>query len=271
LELSALELNTLMDRGMKEPETQGNEKPDPPRRLLAASNGSARLASLLQLLVARNSSIKLVLLAIFVVLTVIGIRALYFIDIKAIVELIAERPALSLIIFVAGFTTCTLLLLPTLPLNLLAGALWGPIAGGVISAFATAFAAILCVVLARRFLGPEAARQLLGPNYDLVAAEFERSELLIVALFRLNPAFPAVMNYAFAFVPISAFRFGALSFLFALPVGVAIAGAGEISRVAVLDGVIPDLAHWIVVGLAAAMSAISLAWVLYVRRIRARP
>lgn len=258
-ELAALEFN-MMDRGMEEPEAQGGKKVNSSRHLLSA----------LRLVAARNSSTKLVLLAIFVVLTVIGIRALYFVDIKAIIALIAQHPALSLMIFVAGFTSCTLLLLPTLPLNLLAGALWGPIGGGVISAFATAIAAILCVVLARRFLGPEAARQLLGPNYDLVAAEFERSELIIVALFRLNPAFPAVMNYAFAFVPISALRFGALSFLFALPVGVAIAGAGEISRVAVMEGAIPDLAHWVVVGLAAAMSAISLAWVLYVRRTRAR-
>jgi len=246
------------DRDTREP---GSTDPDP-------VSGPTRSAMdrLLQAIAANATLIKVVVLIAFVLLTLAGLRAVYVVDVKAITTVIQQHAAVSLIVFIFIFVALTILLLPTLPVSLLAGALWGALLGGVVCAFATGIAACLCVVLGRRFLGQATARHLLGRHYDFVTEEFERNGNLIVALFRLNPIFPAAVNYAFAFMPISAIRFGVLSFLFALPIGVAIAGIGEISSVAVLEGTVPDMAQWGISGLSAAVTVISLIWVVRIRR-----
>jgi uncharacterized membrane protein YdjX (TVP38/TMEM64 family) len=251
---------------MEEPVPRGREKPDPMRS--AGQKASTRFGRLLQWLAAHNTYLKITLLVAFIVLTILEIRALYTIDFKTITAWLAQYPAAALLIFMAVFAFSVLLLLPTLPLNLLAGAFWGTIVGGIVTSFAAAISAMICLALARRFLGKDVARQLVGRNYDLVASEFARSEMIIVALFRLNPAFPAVMNYAFAFMPISATRFGLFSFLFGLPLGLAVSAAGEISSVAVLEGSVPGLVQWIIGGMAVVVSAVSLGWVLHLRRSR---
>jgi uncharacterized membrane protein YdjX (TVP38/TMEM64 family) len=123
--------------------------------------------------------------------------------------------------------------IPTLPLNLAAGWLWGPLLGGVLSAVGAASGATLAFVAARTIFGRPLRRRFGNKFLGWAQDEFDRKGWRFIAFVRLNPVFPTgPLNYLFGLTSIRARTYIWSTAISLLPVSVIVAWIGsEIGRV----------------------------------------
>jgi uncharacterized membrane protein YdjX (TVP38/TMEM64 family) len=195
----------------------------------------------------------------------LGAAALYGRDVDPVTVLaVLERlRGWGPVAFVALYALLSLLLVPTLPLNLGAGILWGPIRGGLYSAAGATLGGAGAFLLARYLLGATAAHGWTGGRWRSLQEELERSDWRVVAFTRLSPVFPTgVLNYCYGLTRIPFATFGWSTFLFLLPGSVLFAGLGRLAGQVLLEGEYRHLAHVILLVSAAATGLVLLRWVL---------
>ncbi|MGP0630183.1 TVP38/TMEM64 family protein [Nitrospina sp. 32_T5] len=149
-------------------------------------------------------------------------------DLNYFFSQIDEYPLLGPIIFVLCYAILVTLLIPTLPVNLAAGVLWGGFFGGVLATFGSAIGAILAFLLARNSLGKPLTRKLNNHLFDWILRQMDESPWKVVAFVRLNPAFPSgPVNFIFGLTSINfkTYSYATLFFLFPPSLGVALIGA----------------------------------------------
>ncbi len=147
---------------------------------------------------------------------------------EAWVTIVARHPVSAPIGFVAAYALAGTGFVPTLPLNLAAGFLWGPAVGSVLAIIASILAA---------FAGFAAARATLGRVF---VARMQGNQLLerlqdamrvhgwkVVAFVRLNPAFPGPVNYVFGMSSIDVRTYCWATAVFVIPPPVAFAVLGH--------------------------------------------
>jgi uncharacterized membrane protein YdjX (TVP38/TMEM64 family) len=156
-------------------------------------------------------------------------------------RLVQVHPVGAPLLFVPAYALAVTFLIPTLPLNLIAGALWGPVLGTVVSLAGAFSGAVLGFVLARGAFGQPLAQRVDTKFLKWMQEEFERHGWKVVAFVRLNPIFPGPVSFLFGFTPISFTTYCWSSALFLLPPTIAFAVIGSSVGEVVLRGYIGNL------------------------------
>ena len=147
---------------------------------------------------------KFLTITLILSLLVVGIYVIHPVFVKMINILpnLSTRDALVTlcVIYVVG----NLLILPIgLPLNIIAGSLWGTLMGGLLINTLATFVAIISFLLARQF-GVELIEDLLG-RYNFFRkfkTTIVRYDWQFIVMIRLNPIAPfSLSNFGFGLIP----------------------------------------------------------------------
>ncbi|HEY7391300.1 MAG TPA: TVP38/TMEM64 family protein [Bryobacteraceae bacterium] len=137
------------------------------------------------------------------------------------------HPFAFVFLFISAYAVSVVFAVPTLPLNLAAGALWGPILGGVIAVAGMGSGAIAAFCAARFLFGQPLARRFDNRLVSWLQEEFEKSGWRFIAFLRLNPVFPAgPLNYILGLTSIRTTTYIWATVLFLLPPGMIVSLAG---------------------------------------------
>lgn len=182
-------------------------------------------------------------------------------DPRRIQAFISDRPLATAGAFILLYGVCVMSFIPTLPLNLAAGLLWGGLTGGLLATAGVTLGAVAAFVTARFLLGRTAIERLQGllPAHLLHAVD--RLGWRAVAFFRLNPAFPtSVVNYALGVTSLPLLTYCWSTFLFLLPVTLAFAVIGEQTSAFIIGRSMTELVNAILVILSAGAIVVAIAW-----------
>ena len=139
-----------------------------------------------------------------------------------------EYPILSVIVFILIYAISVISILPSLPLNLAAGFLWGGILGGIYSTIGVTFGGYISFLIARLLIGQPLAKQFENKWVVKVQKEFERNGWKFVAFARLNPVIPTgPLNYLLGITVLSSKDFLWTTFVFILPPAIAVSYIGD--------------------------------------------
>jgi uncharacterized membrane protein YdjX (TVP38/TMEM64 family) len=181
--------------------------------------------------------VAILLVMAIVVATAWELRSAGYLDPAVLVRLADERPLYVVTSFVMFYSVSVLTTLPTLPFNLAAGYLWGPLWGGVIATVATTLGALAAFGITRSVFGQPLARRMASPLAARVQQDFEQQGWKILAFLRLNPVVPTgVLNYV---LPLTSARWQTVSwttFVFLLPPSMVVAYIGHELGTFVADG-----------------------------------
>jgi uncharacterized membrane protein YdjX (TVP38/TMEM64 family) len=167
---------------------------------------------------------------------------------ERILTIIQFHPLMTPVFFVALFVLMSLLLLPTLPLNLLAGFLWGPYWGTFFSV-SGATAGAMCAFLFSRYIARDyCRRKFQNPAWSWLQNEIERRGWKTVAFVRVNSVFPSgPLNYYFGITPVPFHTFAWSTALFLIPPAFVVASIGHYLGWSALTGSAKNLIQVIVI------------------------
>lgn len=182
-----------------------------------------------------------------------------WVKVESVRDMAVAAGPLGPVVYAGIYALFVVLLVPTLPMNLGAGVLWGPWMGTVVSILGAGTGAVIAFLLART-LGREVAEGLrasaLGAWLDRAIARFGWKA---VAFTRLNPVFPfGPVNYYFGLTPVRLREFAWTTVGFTLPPSFAFAWTGSEIGGFVLDGQAAGVLRTVMV-VSAAVTVVTLA------------
>ena len=212
------------------------DKIEPSEATIPEDKGSSHLTSLSKSF-ARRSGLRryigpkrLYAVALLVAIIATGwfLRKAEVLDPAAVFGLLEEHPVLAPAIFVCIYGVGVLTALPTIPFNLAAGFLWGPMTGGALSAFGATLGSVSAFLMARSFFGRPLADRFDNKLIAEIQDEFEARGWKIVAFMRLNPVFPTgPLNYILGLTSIDIITFTWVTCTFLLPPSILVALIGH--------------------------------------------
>jgi len=152
-----------------------------------------------------------------------------------------RQPVVAPFLFVLVYTAGVVLLLPCLPLNLVAGVLWGPVEGSLVALCGSVLGALIAFLLARGALGQPLARRFGGQYVGWLQDEFQSHGWKVVAFVRLNPIFPGPVNYLFGLTSMDFRTYSWASAAFLTPPTIAFAILGDFMGSVAIAGTIQNL------------------------------
>jgi len=144
------------------------------------------------------------------------------------IQAVREHPLLAPAVFVALYAVAMFFVIPTLPLNVGAGFLWGSLLGAVYTVLGTTLGACCAFLFARTALGQPLARGFNLRILGRMARAVSHSGWKVMAFARLNPLVPTgLANFFFGLTSLGLWTFcwGTLCFSFPLAYVVACLGA----------------------------------------------
>src|SRR5581483_2903822 len=198
-----------------------------------------------QVLSKRLLVIGLVAIALVVAGRALGVTSLGRLDnLARLREWIAAFGPWAPVVFVGGYVAAVIAFVPALPLTLLGGLVFGPIAGTVYASIASTTGAALAFLVAR-YAARDAVERWIAPYPALgrIDRATARHGWRIVMITRLVPIFPFnLQNYAYGLTSISLGAYLVTSFVCMLPATVAytvaagavVAGAWDVRRMILL-------------------------------------
>ena len=150
-------------------------------------------------------------------------------------------------LFIMFFTIMNIALLPTLPMNLGAGLLWGPFWGTFISVIGATCGASCSFIIARYLAHDYCKGKFQNPKLLRLLNVIEGNGWKVVAFVRLDPIFASgPLNYLFGITPIRLGTFIWSTALFLIPPASIVASIGCFIGWAVLsEERIKDVGHYI--------------------------
>ena len=130
-------------------------------------------------------------------------------------------------IFIFAYIVSSVMLLPTLPLNLAGGFFWGGILGGIYSALGATLGGFISFSIVRLSIG-----QRLTDNFERkwvkeLQTGFKKNDWKFVAFLRVNPIIPTgPLNYLLGLTSLSRYKFLWTTFVFLLLPAIAVAYIG---------------------------------------------
>jgi uncharacterized membrane protein YdjX (TVP38/TMEM64 family) len=122
----------------------------------------------------------------------------------------------------------SILLLPTLPLNILAGVLWGALLGGIYSLVAVSISATIAFILTRYLVHEYIQKYFTHKYWKWIMNNTNKSGWKIVAFTRVNPIFPtSLLNYFYGLTSIKYSHYILASVIFLLPLILAFSYLGS--------------------------------------------
>lgn len=156
---------------------------------------------------------------------------------QGILELIAQNATLAPFVFVAIYAVAALFLIPTLPLNIGAGFVWGPLYGALYSLLGSTMGACGAFLFARTTFGQPLARSFEKGILKRIMSVVSADGWKIVAFARINPVVPTgVVNFLFGLTALGFWTFLWASFLFAFPLSFAFSYLGFSTGSLMLQG-----------------------------------
>jgi uncharacterized membrane protein YdjX (TVP38/TMEM64 family) len=138
-------------------------------------------------------------------------------------QVVAGYGTLGPVIYMLIWVAAPPLFLPGLPIGLAGGILFGPFWGVVYTIFGATIGATLAFLVARYLARDWVAAKLTGSKLATLDEKVGQHGWKIVALTRLVPLFPYnLLNYAFGLTRISLLAYVASTFIFMLPMTIAI-------------------------------------------------
>jgi uncharacterized membrane protein YdjX (TVP38/TMEM64 family) len=154
---------------------------------------------------------------------------------------VKAHPISSPIAFIPIYAAAMLCFVPTLPLNLVAGALWGPLLGSILALAGSVSGAVLAFLLARGLLGQPFASRFDQELLDRMRREFARYGWRVMAFVRVNPLFPGPVNFLFGLTSMTLWTFFWSTTVFLIPLTVVFSTLGSSVGGLLLNGSIANL------------------------------
>ena len=125
-----------------------------------------------------------------------------------LLTILNDKSALGPIIFLVVYTILTISSVPTLPLNLAAGFLWGWFPGAIFTVMGASSGAVLTFFTSRYLFKNIFLEKFKGPGWVELDKGIKQNEWKVILFTRLNPAFPfGLTNWFFGLSQVSVFRF----------------------------------------------------------------
>ncbi len=154
-----------------------------------------------------------------------------------VIEAAKAHPVLAPLVFVAAYALAMLFMLPTLPLNIGAGFLWGAAFGAVYALLGSTLGAILAFSFARSAFGQPFARGFNSRFLQRLSSSLEKGQWKVVAFVRLNPAVPtSVINFLLGLTSLRLWTYVWGTFVFSAPLCYAFSYLGQLTGGFILDG-----------------------------------
>jgi uncharacterized membrane protein YdjX (TVP38/TMEM64 family) len=182
---------------------------------------------------------KKVLAALLFVAAVALARYLHLrglLELETLFTFLQAHPVSAPVIFIAVYALSSSLILPTLPFNLAAGFFWGTLWGGVYAAAGSILGCLSAFAIARSLLGQLLRRRFSSGVIAWLQQKLDESGWVIVAFVRMNPIFPAPVNFCFGLTSIRFNTYLWSTTVFLLPPVFFFAYAGS------------KLSHWVAEG-----------------------
>jgi uncharacterized membrane protein YdjX (TVP38/TMEM64 family) len=160
---------------------------------------------------------------------------------KEVLATFHAHPNLAPALFFFVYAMMVVALLPTLPLNLAAGALWGPALGSMLSIAAAATGASAAFLASRYLISGFLRSRFEGRAWSWLESEIVSADWKAVAFVRMNPVFPfGPLNYFFGVTGIPFSRYLWATLIFIAPPSFIIAAIGDAVGGFVLRGSAAD-------------------------------
>ena len=188
------------------------------------------------------------LTVIFLILLTTYLRKNGYISTDRILEFIQKYKVVAPLVFILIYAIGPSLFIPSLPLTLGAGFLWGPF-WGVIFSITGATTGASVAFLVSRYLMANTIRERFGyERWEWLKEKVERHGWKAVAFARIVPIFPfPVLNYMFGVTPIPFFHYLWSTFVFMLPACIAYVAFGSSMGALILKGNVKGLVIGIVI------------------------
>jgi uncharacterized membrane protein YdjX (TVP38/TMEM64 family)/Fe-S oxidoreductase len=199
-----------------------------------------------------TKKIIMALLVLFLILSATYLRELGYISPESLFEFISTYKILAPALFIFLYSIGPSLFIPSLPLTIGAGFLWGPFWGVVFSITGATLGASVAFLIARYILGDAIKERFSYSRWQWLKGKVERHGWKAVAFSRIVPIFPfPVLNYLFGITPIPFLHYLWSTFVFMLPACIAFVAFGSSMGELILKGNIEGLIIGILIATAA--------------------
>ena len=167
---------------------------------------------------------------------------------KVLIEFIGDYPLMAPFIFIAFYALALLVMIPTLPLNLGAGMLWGPLWGSFIAMAGSGLGVICAFTIARSTIGQPFAARFDNRSITWLQNELKIKGWKVVAFTRINPIFPSgPLNFIFGLTSISFATYIWSSIVFLIPLTAAFAIVGHEVSNFIIEGEVGDFVRTLLI------------------------
>lgn len=190
---------------------------------------------------------------------------------ESILRMLQFHPVMTPVFFVGLFVLMTLLLVPTLPLNLLSGFLWGAYWGTLFSVAGATVGALGAFLFSRYVARDYCRRKFQNPAWSWLQNGIERRGWKAVAFVRLNSIFPSgPLNYYFGITSIPFSTFTWSTALFFIPPAFLVAFIGHWLGWKAFTGSGDNIMHLIVI-ISAIITLMLIATVILKKWLQEKP
>lgn len=183
---------------------------------------------------------KRFILGIIVVLAIAFatyLRKSGYISPESLFEFIKQHKVLAPVLFILIYAIGPSVFLPSLPLTLGAGFLWGTFWGVVFSITGATIGASIPFLLSRYIIGDAVIKRFTYTKWDWLKEKVVRHGWKAVAFTRIVPIFPyPVLNYLFGITPVPFLHYLWSTFVFMLPACIAYTAFGSSMGELILKG-----------------------------------
>ncbi len=209
----------------------------------------------LKLSMAQRLMRKKVLLSIIVIMAITFatyLRNAGYISAESLFDFIKHYKILAPALFIAIYSIGPSIFIPSLPLTLGAGFLWGPFWGVIFSITGATIGASVSFLISRYILGDAIKERFSYARWELLKEKVERHGWKAVAFTRIVPIFPyPVLNYLFGITPIPFLHYLWSTLVFMLPACIAYVAFGSSMGELILKGNIKGIFIGILIATAA--------------------
>ncbi len=199
------------------------------------------------------------LLVVLLILLTTYLRQKGYISTDGIFEFLNQHKVLAPLLFILAYAVGPSLFVPSLPLTLGAGFLWGPFWGVVFSITGATLGASVAFLISRYLVGNTVIEKYGYGRWQWLKEKVEKHGWKAVAFSRLVPIFPfPVLNYLFGVTPIPFLHYLWSTFTFMLPACIAYVAFGSSMGELIAKGNIEGLIIGILIASAALLLPLAL-------------